>query len=78
MNILKSIQYKVDRSTLISLYKSIARPIVEYANVIWDDCTINESDQLLENVQYEAARVVSGAMRGTGRARILRNKKFHS
>ena len=44
---------------------------MEYANVIWDDCSINEAE-LLENVQYEAARVVSGAMRGTGRARVLR------
>ena len=44
---------------------------MEYANVIWDDCSINEAE-LLENVQYGEARVVSGAMRGTGRARVLR------
>ena len=59
---------------------------MEYANVIWDNCSINEAE-LLANVQYEAARVVSGAMRGTGRARVsrelaslgkIRNKTFHS
>ena len=72
VNILKSIKYKVDRSTRIILYKKIVRPIMEYANVIWDDCTVNEAE-LLENVQYEAARVASGAMRGTGRARVLEN-----
>ena len=42
---------------------------MEYANVIYK--SINEAE-LLDNVQYEAARVVSGAMRGTGKARVLR------
>jgi hypothetical protein len=34
---------------------------MEYGDVLWDGCTDGESD-LLEFVQYEAAKIVTGAM----------------
>ena len=46
------------------------RPMMEYADVIWDGCNEDDSE-LMESVQYEAARVVTGAMRGTSRSRLL-------
>ena len=69
-NILKGIRYKVDRTTLRKLYKSLVRPLMEYADVLWDGCTESESD-LPEHVQYEAAKIVTGAMKGTSRHRLL-------
>ena len=44
LNILKGIKFKVDRSTLRKLYKSLVRPLMEYADVLWDGCTDSESD----------------------------------
>ena len=38
--------------------------------MLWDGCTDEESE-LLELVQYEAAKVVTGAMRGTSRIRLM-------
>ena len=70
LNILKGIKYKVDRSTLRKLYKSLVRPLMEYADVLWDGCTDSESD-LLEHVQYEAAKIVTGAMKGTSKQRLM-------
>ena len=46
------------------LYKSLIRPLMEYGDVLWDGCTEGEGD-LLEFVQYEAAKIVTGAMKGT-------------
>ena len=43
---------------------------MEYASVLWDGCHANEAE-LLESLQYEAAIVVTGAMRGTGRQALL-------
>jgi hypothetical protein len=43
---------------------------MEYADVLWDGCSENESD-LIEHVQYQAATVVVGAMKGTSRVRLL-------
>ena len=54
----------------MKLYKSLIRPMMEYADVIWDGCNEDDSE-LIESVQYEAARMVMGAMRGTSRSRLL-------
>ena len=70
LNVLKSMKYRLDRSTLISLYKSLIRPVMEYADVIWDGCSEYESN-ILEGIQYEAARVVTGAIKGTSKGRLL-------
>ena len=70
LNILKGIKFKVDRSTLRKLYKSLVRPLMEYADVLWDGCTDSESD-ILEHVQYEAAKIVTGAMKGTSKQRLM-------
>ena len=42
---------------------------MEYANVIWHNCTLGNS-HLLESVQYEAAKVVTGAIKGTSASRL--------
>jgi hypothetical protein len=41
---------------------------VEYADVLWDSCSISKRD-LLEHIQYEAAKVT--AMKGTSKSRVL-------
>ena len=70
LNILKGIKYKVDKTTLRKVYISLLSPLMEYADVLWDGCTESESD-LLGHVQYEAAKIVTGAMKGTSKHRIM-------
>ena len=50
--------------------KGVVEKEMEYADVIWDGCSIEEAN-LLEAVQYESARIVTGAIRGTNRNRLL-------
>ncbi len=42
------------------MYISLIRPLLEYADVVWINCTLELKHQL-ESVQIEAARIVSGA-----------------
>jgi fructose-1,6-bisphosphatase/sedoheptulose 1,7-bisphosphatase-like protein len=44
--------------------------MAEYADVLWDGCSVSESD-LLEHVQYQSAKVVTGAMQVTSKSRLL-------
>ena len=67
---LKGIKFKVDSTILRKLYKSLVRPLIEYADVLWDGCTESESD-LLEHVQYEAAKIVTRAMKGTSKHHLM-------
>ena len=74
---LKGLKYKISRDTLCKLYKSLIRPVMEYADVLWDGCTESESD-LLEHVQYEAAKLVTGAMKGTSKHCLMKEVGWES
>lgn len=64
VNILKFLQYRLNRKALEILYLSFIRPLLEYGSVVWDNCTLKESQQL-ENIQLAAARIITGATSGT-------------
>ena len=36
------------------------RSLLEYANILWDNCSI-ENKRNLESIQIEAARIITGA-----------------
>ena len=48
---------------------SYVRPILEYADVVWDNCP-NYIKEKLEHINYEAARIITGATKLTS-IRIL-------
>ena len=58
---LKGLKFKLNRNALERLYKSLVRPVMEHADVVWDGCTENECD-ILEHVQREAAKIATGAI----------------
>ena len=57
------------KESLNKMYLSYIRPILEYADVLWDGCS-NENESRIEKVQLEAARLVSGLTRSTSTNRI--------
>ena len=77
LNMLKFVTYKLDRSILTSLYKSLIRPLMEYRDVIWNNCHDCEA-ALLESVQYEAAKLVTEAIKGTSSARLCKELAWES
>ena len=75
LNMLKFVTYKLNRSILTSLYESLIRPLMEYGDVIWNNCYDRDS-ALLDSVQYEAARLVTGAIKGTSSTRLALYKEL--
>ena len=62
LGILRPLKFKLDRSSLETMYKSFIRPVLEYADIIWDIPNPHRHDlDLLEKVQLNAARLVTGA-----------------
>ncbi|MES9881747.1 MAG: reverse transcriptase family protein [Sedimenticola sp.] len=59
LNILRGLKFRIDRLALEKMYLSFIRPLLEYSSVIWDNCTDGDK-QKLENIQVEAARIVTG------------------
>ena len=60
INIMRRLKYDLDRKSLETIYKSFIRPLLEYADVIWDNCTQQNKNEL-ELIQLEAARISTGA-----------------
>ena len=70
LTILRMLKYQVDRNVLINIYLSLIQPILEYGNVIWDNCTQNEAN-LLESVQVEAGRIITGLRVNSSRSKLF-------
>ena len=60
INVMRKLKFKLDRRSLQTIYFSFIRPLLEYADVVWNNCAQNESNEL-EKIQNEAARIVTGA-----------------
>ena len=59
IKIMQKLKFQLDRKSLEIIYTSFIRPILEYGNEIWDNCTQYEKDGL-EKIQTEAARIATG------------------
>ena len=76
----KIFNYSIQNSTFPSMWKKSKaleklftcriRPIIEYGNFIYDNCPKYLSNRL-EQLQMEAARICTGAMRQTSADKIL-------
>ena len=56
------LKFELNRNALTHIYISYIRPITEYASVVWDGCSEQDSI-LLERLLNEAARIVTGSTR---------------
>lgn len=60
LNLLRALKFKISRLALEKIYITFIRPLLEYSDVVWDNCTA-ECKLLLDSVHHEAARIVTGA-----------------
>lgn len=60
INVMRKVKFTLNRKSLQIIYTSFIRPLLEYADVVWDNCTQYEVNDL-EKIQNEAARIVTGA-----------------
>ena len=60
LNLLRALKFRVSRKSLEKMYFAYIRPLLEYSDVVWDNCSL-ESKKLLDAVHVEAARIATGA-----------------
>ena len=67
IGIMKRLSLILSRKSLLTICKSFVRPNLDYADIIYDK-PFNESfKRKIEAVQYKAALVITGAVKGTSR-----------
>ena len=62
INIMRKLKFKLDRKSLEIIYTAFIRPLIEYGDIIWDNCSQYEKQEL-DKIQKEAARIATGATR---------------
>ena len=62
INTMRKLKFRLDRKSLETIYIAFIRPLIEYGDVIWDNCTLYEKQEL-DKIQNEAARIATGATR---------------
>ena len=70
ITLLKRVSSKMDRATKCKIYKTLIRPKLEYACVVFDACSLELSSKL-EGVQRQAAIACSRAYVGTSHRALL-------
>ena len=60
INVMRKLKFKLDRKSLETNYFIFVRPILEYGDTIWNNCTQYEK-AYLDKIQTEAARIVVDA-----------------
>ena len=58
VNVMRKLKFLLDRKSLEIIYISFIRPLLEYGDTIWDNCTLYEKREL-DKIQNEAARIVN-------------------
>ena len=60
INIMRKLKFKLDRKSLEIIHTAFIRPILEYGDIIWDNCAQYEKMKLKKKIQLEAARIATG------------------
>jgi hypothetical protein len=72
---LKSYKYRLSRKSLDTMYKSFILPQLDYADVVWNNCSQKLSEDL-ESLQLDAIRTITGAVRGTSHQKLYNDSGY--
>lgn len=64
------LQNLLPRTSLLTIYKSFVRPLLDYGDVIYDQPQNASFCDKIESVQYNAALAITGAIRGTSKEKL--------
>ena len=78
IGLLRKLQQVLPRPSLITIYKAIIRPHLDYGDNIFDQPFNNSFYQRLESFQYNAALAITGAIRGTSKEKLYQELRFES
>ena len=76
--VIKKLRYSLPRNSLITIYKSFLRPLIDYGDIICDQPHNESFCEKIEVVQYKAALAITGAIQGTSRDKIYQELGLES
>ena len=78
IGLLHKLQNLLSRSTLITIYKALVRPHLDYGDILFDQTYNSSFHEKLESIQYNACLALTGAIRGSSKEKIYQELGFES
>ena len=70
VGLLRKVQTILPRNSLLTIYRSFKRPLLNYADVIYDQLLNASFYKKIESVQYNAVLAITEAIKGSSREKI--------
>ena len=70
IGLMKNLSLILSRKSLLTIYKSFVRPNLDYADIIYDKTSNESLKRRIEMVPYNAALIITGALKGSSRDKI--------
>ena len=67
---LEKLRYSLPRKSLITIYKALLRPLLDYGDIIYDQPHNESVCEKLESVQCNVTLAITGAIQGISRKNI--------
>ena len=78
IGMIRKLQPIIPRAALLTIYKSLLRPHLDYGDVIYDRAFNEFFQNKLESVQYNTVLAITGAIRGSSREKIYQELGLES
>ena len=78
IGVIRKLRYIIPRHSLITIYKSLVRPHLDYCDVIYDQPNNEKFCNKIEMVQYNVALAITGAIRGTSQTKLYKELGLES
>ena len=75
---MRRLKFKLDRKSLEQIYLVFIRSLLEYGNIIWDNCLQSEKQKLEKKNHIEAARTAIGATKLVSNAALYKETRWDS
>ena len=73
LGMLQAFKYKLSRTSIDYLYKTLVLSLLDYGDVLYDGCAQQQADTL-NALQSRAARIVSGCLQSSNTENLLNNE----
>ena len=67
IGLIRRLSVNVPRNALLTTYKSLIRPHLDYGDVLYDKPSYDNFQNKMEKVQYRACLAITGGIQGTSR-----------
>ena len=76
ISLLRTLEYILPSSILLTIYKSFIRPHLDYGDVIYDQPSKPTFSSKINSVQYNAALAITGAIRSSFREKLYQGIRY--